>query len=216
MWLYSTDLEESDTQKLGWVEHSLTPNEQDPHAFLIPSVSYTEDNGTYTFEMKSLHLGTVDNLVIMNPDNIVYLRFHLQSDTHGNSAASLTADLSDILGQKIRVYHTDGYEVTDNSVKSQLEALHEATPFLQLQGCVSDLALSPDDDAFADLPFSAETSFGNALDLYEADGQPMEGDYYVYVRIMPNLSAFAPASELLNSYMPCVLLFDTKIELTVH
>lgn len=216
MWLYSTALEESNAEAVGWVEHPLTGDAEDPHAYLIPGVNYEESNGAYLFEIKSLHMGTVDNLVIMNPDNVVCLRFSFDSDIHGNSAAALTAELSDSLGQMLRIYRSEGQEVTDATLKSRLMAIHEQTPFLQYQACVSAQELSPKDDAFAELPFSEETLFGESLDLYGDGQQPVEGQYYVYIKIMPHLSAFAPASELLNSYMPCVVLFDSQIQLTVH
>ena len=215
MWLYSTELEENDPDKLGWVEYSLTEDEQDPHLFRLPQAQSVESEGIYTFELKSLHLGTVDNLVIMNQDNIVCLRFCFNSEVHGNSVAMLTADLSDSLGRMLHLYNSDGVEITDARVYSELETIHAQTPFLQYQGCVSSQKLSPSEDAFAELPFSEETLFGESVDLYE-NAEPLEGEYYVYIKIMPNLSAIAPASELLNAYMPCVVLFDAEIQATVH
>ena len=101
LWLYSTDLEEDDVQARGWVEHTLTGNEQDQHAFLMPKVNAEENNGVYTFDMKSLQLGTVDNLVIMNNDNVVCLRFGFDSEIHGNSVATLDLALS---GDKFELY----------------------------------------------------------------------------------------------------------------
>lgn len=215
LWLYSTELEENDPEKLGWVEYSLTGDEQDPHLFHLPQVQSVENEETYNFELKSLHLGTVDNLVIMNQDNVVCLRFCFDSEVHGNSVAMLTADLSDSLGRMVHLYSSDGVEITDAEVYNELETIHAQTPFLQYQGCVSQQEFSPNEDAFAELPFSDETRFGESVNLYE-NGEPFEGKYYVYIKIMPNLSAFAPASELLNAYMPCVVLFDVEIQATVH
>ncbi len=216
LWLYSTDLEESNDDARGWVEHTLTGNEQDPHAFLLPSVQSQESDGVYTFEMKSLHLGTVDNLVLMTQDNIVCLRFAFDPEIHGNSTARLSMDLSDTLGQEVRLYDANGGAVTDTALMEQLMALHEQNSFLQYQACVSTQALSPDDDGFQALAFSEETRFGEELDLYDGMNTPITDPYYVYITITPNLSAFAPASELLNAYMPCVMLFDTQIQLTVY
>lgn len=216
MWLYSTDFEESNAEERGWIEHSLMDSEQAPHAFLMPKVKSEENNGVYTFEMKSLHLGTVDNLVIMNPDNIVCLRFAFDSKAQGNSTAILTADLSDALGQKFQIYDSNGYAVIDESLKNDLMELHSQNSFLQYQACVSAQELSPNDDAFQSLVFSEEMLFGTELDLYGDGGEAIEDEYYIYIKIMPNLSAFAPASELLNAYMPCVILFDAQIQLTVY
>ncbi len=216
MWLYSTELEESNSEALGWVEHSLTGDAQDSHAFRMPGAESLEQEGAYIFEIKSLQLGTVDNLVIMNQDNIVCLRFTFDSAVHGNSAATLTADLSDTLGQSFQLYDSHGYKVTDDSLNRELLTIQEQMTFLQYQACISAQNLSPSDAAFEELPFSEVTMFGTPLDLYDGGNQPIEGEYYVYIKIMPNLSSFAPASELLNAYMPCVILFDTEIQLTVH
>lgn len=216
MWIYSTEFDEGNSEAVGWVEHSLTGNAEDPHAFLIPSTSYEETNGSFIFEMKSLQLGTVDNLVIMNNDNTVYLRFAFDSELHGNSMATLSAELSDDLGALFHIYDSDGHEVTDETLKNQLLALNQDTPFLKYQACISAEALSPEDDEFSSLPFSEDTLFGTQLELYGNGQQPIDGEYYIYIKLMPNLTAFAPASELLNTYMPCVILFDTKIQLTVH
>ena len=213
LWLYSTDLEESDVQARGWVEHLLTGNEQDQYAFFMPKVKSEENNGVYTFDMKSLQLGTVDNLLTMNNDNVVYLRFGFDSEIHGNSVATLDLALS---GDKFEIYDSNGSEVIDEALKSKLTELDSQTPFLQYQACVSSQELSPDDDEFQELPFLEGTPFGNGSDLYSNEVQSIEGKYYIYIKVMPNLSAFAPASELLNKYMPCIILFDTQILLTVH
>ena len=217
MWLYSTEFDENgNSQNVGWKEIDMTQNESDPYAFAIPEISFEENDGIYTFEMKSLQLGTVDNLVIMNLDNIVYLRFAFDSSVHGNGMARIDTELSNSLGELIQIYDSNGLKVTDASLKEDLLEICEETSFLQYQGCISSEKLSPDVSDFNNLEFSDAAFFGDSIDLYENGQQRVEGKYYVYLKIMPNLSAFAPASELLNQYMPCTVLFDTQIQLTVY
>lgn len=212
MWLYSTQFEETDEQKLGWIEHSLTDNPQDPHAFLIPEVQSNVTEETYNFELKSLQLGTVDNLVVMNQDNIIYLRFDFDSEVQGNSVARIMANLGNDFGL---VYDSEGVDVTE-SVKNNLQQLNSQTPFLCYQACFSEKKISPNEQDFETLSFSETMLFGTESDLYADAQQRIEGEYSIYIKITPNLSAFAPASELLNKHMPCVILFDTQIQLTVY
>lgn len=216
MWLYSTafDAEEDPTAQEGWVEHRLTADEDDSDAFKIPGVSATQNDGKYSFALSSLHLGTIDNLVILASDNVVCLRFAFNSELHGNAAAQLSVAFNDSLGM-IHLYDSEGNELTDTTIKSDLEDINSATPFLQYQACISGDRLSPSDTEFESLAFCDAVPFGTSLDLYSGT-EPIDGDYYVYIKIMPSLDAFAPTSELLNKYMPCIILFDTEIKLTVY
>ena len=211
VWIYSTELE-NEGAKAEWVSHPIGGDTENPYDFLMPSLNVEKDETTYSFETKSLHFGTLDNLVVMNFDNMIYFRFDFHSEVHGNSAARVEADLS---GQMLHLYDLDGQDRTE-LLKNDLLGIHNTTSFLQYQGCVSSKALTPDSDGFDELPLSEKTMLGETLDLYANGQQQIEGAYYIYIKIAPNLSAFAPASELLNPYMPCVISFDTQLQLTVY
>ena len=115
----------------------------------------------------------------------------------------------------IHLYDSEGNEITDSKTKNELANINSSTPFLCYTACVSSESFSPDEADFSSLEFCDSTPFGTSLDLYSSC-EAVEGDYYVYIKITPSLDAFAPTSELLNKYMPCIILFDTEIKLTVY
>jgi hypothetical protein len=216
MWLYDSAADLEAAQPGGWVQHTLTPNDGDGFLMQAPGVEQTQTEGAHSFALRSLHLGTVDNLVTLSEDNTVVLRFAFDSTLHGNGSVEVLFTLGGTLAQSVQVYDKDGAAHTDAATIEALELACASSPFLQYAACIDTRAIAPDDAEFSTLAFGDHVMAGERVQLITDAATAPEGAYYVYVSITPNLTPFTAASEALNRYMPCTLLFDTLLVLDVH
>ena len=216
MWLYDTAQDLGAQDPGGWTQHALTPDAADGFLLLAPGVEQTQTGGAYSFALRSLHLGTVDNLVTLAPDNTVVLRLALDAALQGNTSATVTLAPFGDVAQGVHVYDGEGAAQTDAALMQALADIHTQTPFMRFAACLDARALTPADADYETLDFCTPVPIGESIALIaDAASAPM-GAYYIYVEITPSLAAFAAASEELNRYMPCTLLFDTRLTLDVH
>lgn len=88
MWTYLTE-DEAETvadATAGWTQVVLTPED---HNAIIPDMGITQGDGydnteAFTIDVKKVHLGTVDNLVTMKEDNVLYFRFDVKKSMGTN------------------------------------------------------------------------------------------------------------------------------------
>lgn len=214
MWLY-TDPDEGANP--GWVEQPIRYDGTDGGEIVIPAaVTVSENTTSVTYYPQNFHLGTIDNLVRVKKDNIVYCRFKINAQTQGTNLTMnirLPQDSS-----YIHVYDKDGVPISNS--RNEIERLTElngSRPFLVYQYAVSQEAMTPDSPGFDALFGGSEwtSAAANAYEL-QADLTDYSGDYYVYLKISPDLKSFGRATIVLYEYVPSILLFDWVWEITVH
>ncbi len=214
MWIYT---EEDENENLAaenrWVEQSVTT---DGSANTAPGVISSVTDGKYTFTLTSLHLGTVDNLIMLDDDNYVYLRVQIDPAALGDSV-DITLALQAENG--ITMYDSTGTLVTDGvgaGAKTPLADLYdvnETTPLLLIDYAISKTAYTPYtmDTLAPELKASFATVEPDTT--YTA---PDDDSYYIYLRVHPNLAAFMEATRFLYEYMPCTLLYSLDISVMIY
>ena len=103
VWMYTAtgDVEAGETVSSDSWESAIGGADTVNHAYVtIPGIQTTTKDGKTTVVQKSLHFGKVDNLVTLNPDNKIYLRFEFSMEKDGgDNFLALTLN-----------YNTAGYE----------------------------------------------------------------------------------------------------------
>jgi len=212
MWIYTDEEEDEDLAAANrWVEQSVTTVDSENTA---PGSTASVTDGKYTFTLTTLHLGTVDNLIFLDDDNDVYLRVMIDPETLGNTVA-ITVALKSTDG--IELYDSEGTLVTDETEGANpktpladLYAIHAVKPLLKADYVVSKTAYTP--YTMIDEVRNGFSPIGDDTTYVAPDGD----DYYLYLRIHPNLAAFMEATRFLYVYMPCTILFSVDIDLMIY
>lgn len=216
MWIY-TDEEENENLADAdrWVELTVTT---DGSANIAPGVERSGPvDGKYTFTLTSLHLGTVDNLILLGDDNYVYLRVPINPVALGNGV-SITLELKETDG--IELYDSTGELVTDETTGenprtplADLYDINETMPLLLIDYAINKTAYTP--YTMDTLAPELKASFATVIPgtTYTA---PDEDSYYIYLRVHPNLAAFMEATRFLYEYMPCTLLYSLDISIMIY
>lgn len=205
MWMYKTQ-EEGSTIGGEWVEKDVTV---EGHKNVIPSSNPTSKAG---FTMEDVHLGNVDNLVTLKKDNTVYLRLNMKRNMGTTFTLSVEHVKQDGYGFSIYQQGNSGYSLVDKSadvydtLKTTFADPKNKKPILITTYAVSTNSLVPDGTGFSDLNFVNVCP--SAPD--QAD------DYYLYIKMMPDLSTVATIAKELYRYMPCIILFDLEIEYEIY
>lgn len=204
MWMFDTKEEGSASDTGQWVEKTVTRKDYQNQ---IPAAGDTE---TGTFLAKDIHLGTVDNLVTPKKDNIVYFRLDVTEDV--GSHCELTVNLSE------EDYGFTIYQATENpTIYTALDKAANPTIYdtmklilsdkhvLDISYCVSTNDLTPNDADFDTLVFDSVCNIPENAE-----------NYYIYIKITPDLNTIAAISKDLYQYMPCVILFDLEIYYEIY
>lgn len=213
MWIYTNEEEnENLADENRWVELSMTT---DGSANIAPGAERSGPvDGKYTFTLTSLHLGTVDNLILLGDDNYVYLRVPIDPVALGNGV-SITLELKETDG--IELYDSTGAPVTDETTGetprtplADLYDINETMPLLLIDYAINKNAYTP-----YDMPPALKNSFATVIPgtTYTA---PDSDPYYIYMRVHPNLAAFMEATRFLYEYMPCTLFYSLDISIMIY
>lgn len=215
MWIYNT---EADGSK-GWHKYTATNTGTDNEEAMLPSIlAKTGNANTYKYDINSLHFGSIINLVSLSDDNIVYFRFDLSKEENGTMIAlDITKPANSISG-----YDRTG-TLLSNDIRTKLNSLDDTNPHMNFEYAISDTEYEPGTTEFRSLSWKdADFKVENKLNTYklekdigEADSHASE-NYYLYLRVTPNLHTLGYTATILSSSMPCQLTFDWDIELTVH
>ncbi len=199
-----------------WEAFGETSAEDTPEKYPMKALEITDNNGTLSIELASLQMGMVDNLVSYKESNAVYIRVAM--------GAQRTAEIN-MAYENVKVYAI----AAENESSIQLSEVSgiDLSEFklLQYEYCLSANEMTPADDTiWASTPADAEkqlkfenppVAFGGEPSAEVSDAA--EGtDMYLYIRITPALEQFGKASQTLNQYMPCIILFDANIDIGVH
>lgn len=217
MWVYNTEEEGNP----GWQQYDATSGERDDERAYLESILKKpgSDDTTYKYDIRAMHLGAIDNLVAITEDNQVYFRFDVNGAEHGTVLA-LRTSVAGVSG-----FDQNGEDFFKNSTVelNNLNSLeNEAnTSHLVFEYAISNTAY-PTEMEFAGLGWSVispkqETGTDDVW-LVEPtlSATDYSGDYYLYLRVSPDLDTLLRTAIILSAKMPSQLLFDVNMELEVH
>ncbi|MGN1041012.1 MAG: hypothetical protein ACI4QL_06265 [Candidatus Fimimonas sp.] len=186
----------------------------------------TDESGVHLdATLANMSFGTIDNVAQLKPENVVYLRLTVPK-TSGNTVnvsfyyaqenfITLYRKIVDELSGEISTE-----EVTDDDgTLSNLVALESAenvqdayllfdaqvsnTAFLATE-IADNVAFSQDEATYK--RFSATAP--QQISVTNENFDDAADNYYVYVKVIPNLSVFAYSIEYLSAVMPCFMYFN--------
>ena len=188
----------------------------------------TNKDGTNHLDVKieNMSFGTIDNVAQLKPENIVYLRLTVPKECGKKISVSLYYYSSS--GKFIRLYKK--IEESGSVTTSEVTDSAESTPisdiigvereenandsYLLYDAVVSDVAWEASEIAekvtFVGTEKVYKRFFPNTGEVssetltYSGTGS----EYYVYIKVIPNLSVFAYLIEHLTTYMPFFMYFS--------
>lgn len=229
-WMFNMTQEESgeDTAKVGtWVSAatatSASPSsdgqiniDSEEEGYLLSGVVLNNSNSiTEKYVFKSLHLGTIDNLLSLSNDNYLYLRFDITTpNTMGRIACA-----SYLIGETdFHFYDATSADQTA-AVITKATTYNKQSIFSEMVGveCVASTTAYAPGANLSDLESLFEnngTLLENGAELSEIYTDENNTTYYFYVRFFPDLEKCTEATDYFGEYMPCEILFD--VEFTVE
>lgn len=168
------------------------------------------------YMFRSLHLGTVDNLLTLSNDNCFYLRFDVTQVIYRSAIGYSLSDAG------IHIFDQSREEcTTEVGAIEGVDVLGKFVELFLVDAAVSTSRYEPnaDLDEINALFYTTEnnvttrtgllTNGGALLDLGEFDGP-----YYIYVRFSPDLDKCFEATDHIVTYMPCEITFDFTLSIT--
>lgn len=216
MWMYNTKLESTP----GWEEKTISCDKKDDEIIIIPSVIEDETVGSqYKYEIKSLHLGTINNLVRIEKDNTLYFCFEIDPVENGTEIELNISQPDDYL----KIYEKSNETDLSEQI-TEVKDLNANSPLLQYKYALSNVLVDPvaNSNAFNTLSFSDSwtTHNKNTYQLLIKDitekGISLDDTCYLYLQVTPSLMSFARTAIILFNIMPCEILMDWDWEITVH
>lgn len=185
-----------------------------------------QEDGTHlSVDINNMSFGSIDNVAQLKPENILYLRLTIPQAAGNTVGLNFHYTDESFIVLYTNEYDADGNvtgvsQVTDETTLTDLRNVELAESagdaFLLYTCAVSNVAYDATEIA-ANVPFEANegnysrfsTDAATELQLQNADyGDVAEGEnWYVYVKVIPNLSVFAYSIEHIGSYMPCYMYF---------
>ena len=244
-WMFLDEEEIDDDSMARWVRQTTSADET-VGGYQIPAVvastsADTNGNTVYTYTASELHCGKVDNLVSLKKDNIIYWRLTVDPAKTGRQAVRMKFDYkdsstADAIYNCITLYNHNGNLVTVDDLKQKItindpndETLDQTFSwFLQFAYCVTDYdvtnpldesgtypegCLAP--EAFDALSFSEFSPIRSEIEVDISD-KNYATPYYIYIMVAPRLDVFIQQENLLDSFVPSYMLFETKFEVEIH
>lgn len=184
-------------------------------------------DGTHlAVNLDNMTFGTIDNVAQLKPENIVYLRltvpkelgetvkinFNYKKDESGNFITlykkTVGADgnegdpqkvegdvLTNLVGVEGAEKAGDAYLLYDAAVSNEKYNANEIAENVEFATNEADyLRFSTEQTTFKTL---TNVNYGAVTDYY-----------YIYIKVIPNLSVFGYSIEYLSEYMPCYMYFN--------
>lgn len=228
MWMYTTDKEDISA---GWVHYYMNgdgcavtntvdsddaiqfaPSSKENEIMLIPSVTEAEDGTSYKYEVKSLHMGTIDNLAKIEDDNVLYFCFEINAAENGKHVTLDITQPADYL----QIFSGTKYDCSSTQI-NDVKTLNTQNALLEYQYAIATTMLSPGGAGFESLDFDGSVWSSNGINSYHLEKDVVaSGTYYVYIRVIPNLKTFGRMATILYNTMPCQILMDWDWEINVH
>lgn len=219
----------------------------------IEADSLPVQNGeSYTVALEQMTFGIIDNIALLKPDNVVYLRLTVPKE-NGNTVSLKLYYNFDADGNFVDIYRneydTDGETVLGQVKITEADTLEDGTGVLEaFQGveaaeaaddCFLKYAVLLSNESYEATELSSLEFYGeggevasdesdtyyrfNKFDdasegiiLVNEDIASAEDNYYVYVRVEPNLSVFGHSIEYISTIMPCNVYFKVKASFDIY
>ena len=188
-------------------------------------IEMNEDKSHLAVAIENMSFGTIDNVAQLKPENIVYLRLTVPKKCGKKISVSLYYSSEKF----IRLYkkiedeseNVTTSEVTDSGGSTPIQDIikvEEAagSSYLLYDAVISDAAWKAEEIA-ENITFAvAEKDYNRFLpktETGEVSSKTLSYDgnaenYYVYIKVIPNLSVFGYSIEHLTTYMPCFMYFS--------
>ncbi len=211
----------------------------DTRTFYYPTKDDNRPSAGGTVVLNDVTLGKIDNLVEPKPDNIVYLRLTIPSGTGDTLRFALSYKGTNHMA--FCQYDANGLitalpdsDTTTLTALKQIEIPADATApacsYLQYQYVLTD-ALYADGEALeATTPAWSENVNFYEYGYTDADGADPNisttdsrieetvdstKTYYLYIRVTPNLAAYAAAMNIISQYPVSFMDFDIQMQFEV-
>lgn len=185
-----------------------------------------------TVTLSNMSFGRIDNVAQLKNENYVYLRLTVPKELGDTVKLNLHYNSASFIKLYKNLYDTDGLtvtgteEVTDQTTLNSLVAVENAEnandTFLLYNAVVSndswEAAQIKDNVTFDDANQKQFTKFADyeanpattTLELKNDSFSTVadDGNWYVYIRIIPNLAVFAYSIEYISDIMPCYMYFN--------
>ncbi|MBQ7315244.1 MAG: hypothetical protein IJW83_04480 [Clostridia bacterium] len=199
-------------------------------------IEKNEDGTTHlSVTLANMTFGSIDNVAQLKPENIVYLRLTVPK-ANGNTVDLrmhyLTNEFitlyqptfdedGNVTGTKEVEDVEDGLTAAERmeSLYDVETAEHAGDSYLSYAVLVSNEAIAAGELSSLDFDTAESNAFSALTETEVADGTyetltivngayDEAGDfYYVYIRVVPNLSVFAYSIEYISDIMPCNMFF---------
>lgn len=188
----------------------------------------TNDDGTHlAANLTNMTFGTIDNVAQLKPENIVYLRLTVPKESGDTLKLNFHYKQENFISLYQKTVDADGnegapQEVTEESVLTALLNVDKSSgaetssgdAYLLYDAAVSDIAYDANRIA-ENIPFAQNEAdyqrFGTSQTAFKTltnENYDKEKDYYIYIKVIPNLSVFAYSIEYLSAVMPCYMYFN--------
>ncbi len=196
--------------------------------FKIEYSSLPETNGElYSIVLDELSFGMIDNVSMLNPENVVYFRLSIPK-VNGNSVKVRLAYLDENFIQIYKnVYEVDENgddvvsgqeEVTDTELLSTIRGIEEMLGMCYVDYSVMLSNVSYEATELHTLEFD-EYSKLNSEEYFTFENEDIESageNYYVYIKVEPNLNVLSYSIEHISNIMPCYFYFRIEAEFEIY
>ena len=214
--------ESSNRDEGQWVDATQTISE----STVLKKVELNSNNSiTEYLTFKSLHLGTIDNLLRLGNDNFFYIRFDVTDYIKMGKLVKVSYSISN---NNIKIYNSEGTQLTivsehsdtPNTITGNYEDLITidcAVSTYLFSNPRSSVTISGEsrsiDYLFTDGNTGNYVSLENGDDPVLVSSTEQSSAYYLYIRIVPDLDKCVEATEVLSVYMPCEITFDVDLDI---
>ncbi len=173
----------------------------------VENNSYSQGETGEAFTFRSIHLGTIDNLISLSNDNYFYIRIDVEHPEGMYENPKISYSL---INDGVKFFDLKGNNQTGNLTAEQKQALVD---IMTVDYAVSTAKYNPisnlsDVEALFTTPQTLQNG-ANKFSLGERN-EP----YYIYLRLSPDVNKCFEATSELSTYMPCEILYDLQIELS--
>ena len=184
-----------------------------------------EGGELYQIDINNLSFGTIDNVAMLKPENIVYFRIDVPKESgenvhiafnHGGEEDSTFIDLyyneydddgETVLGQK---------QVSDTII-NQMQSLEDTLGcFIRYSAIVSNTLVAASDLNTLTFNTFYSVNSDNSFSLVNEDIENAGEHYYIYIRVEPDLNVFSHSIEYISNIMPCHIYFNIKAEFEIR
>lgn len=187
------------------------------------NVETDEDGAHLSATLENMTFGTIDNVAQLKAENVVYLRLTVPKVCGDTLNLNFHYTQADFLTLYRKVIDEETGEVssvlvTDETVRNNLMAVESAEnaddSFLLYDAIVSNQAWQANEIA-QNAAFAQNeedySRFGvddaTYITLKNGEFDQVADNYYVYIKVIPNLFVFAYSIEHLSEIMPCYMYF---------